>query len=232
MASIEDRVREVMEDIISKTDDCEPSSLKESIQGLVSSLEDSELSLYLMWCNARGIRVALERETPERCASVLATLCEHWEFTKIAAHAILRLEEEKRITILSHWQQAGEEQRSYQEGVRCLFAFNEDKIKEWNLEGTELEIPDEYVYLNGLPQQFPDSAKKCVFCGLAYRMGQILYRTDCDNGHTFHETCEMKDGREKGIVEGVCSTCNGGGYQSRDELASELTHRFLEEDQH
>ncbi|EKG09948.1 hypothetical protein MPH_12957 [Macrophomina phaseolina MS6] len=216
MASIEDRVREVMDKITAKTDDREPSRLKESIQGFVSSLDDSQLSLYLMWCNAR----------------VLSKLCVHWEYSKIAARALLRLEEEKRIAILGHWQQAGEDQPPYQEGIRCLSGFNEDKMKEWNPEGTELEIPDEYVYLDSLPHEFPELAKKCVFCGLAYHKGQLVYRTDCNYGHTFHETCEMKDNREKGIVEGICSNCNGGGYQSRDELASELRRGLLEEDEH
>lgn len=229
MASVEDRVREVMDQVIFKTDDREPSRPKELIQGLVLSLNDSELSLYLMWCNARGIRVVLERETPDRCASVLANLCGHLEYTKIAASALLRLEEEKRIAILDHWQHVGEDRPPYQEGLRCLSAFNEDKMKEWNPEASRFEIPDKYIYLDGLPQEFPDSAKKCIFCGEPYRKGQLLYRTDCDNGHTFHEVCEMRDDREQGIVEGVCSSCNGGGYQSRDELASELRHGVIED---
>lgn len=228
MDSIDARVERAMNQAIHRTDDSEPTALKDLVQNLAAGLDNSQLSLLVMWCNARGIRVVLERFPPERCASILAKLCEREEYRGIAARALLRLEEEKRISILNHWRQGGEEQPPYENSMLCLSSFNDEKVKIWNREGQEFELPDEYVFIDRWPEGFPHSAMKCAFCNQGYEKGQILYPTNCRNDHTYHEICEMKDERDKGIVEDYCACC-GGGYQSRDELRSEIRERLVGE---
>lgn len=233
MDSIEDMVRATTDQVILQTPDRQPSRLKTWVQDFVASLEDSELSSYLMWCNSRGIRAVLEQESSERCALALADLCGKKEYTTITTNAFLMLDDEKRIAILNNClEQAGEYRPLYKNLIDRITAFSENKIREWNpernLQDDEFAIPDQYVYIGAWPEGFSASAKKCVFCDNDYKKWQLLYGADCGK-HTFHETCEMKDDRDKGIVESVCSSCNGGGYQSRNELESEVRDRLLRE---
>lgn len=216
-------------DSVPRLGNSQQSTVKELVQSLVATLSDNDLFLYLKWCNSGGIRVALERETLDRCELALRKLCTTWEYRLIASRTLIGLDHEKRTPILNRWLEAGKSQLPYKDAAEdCLSVFNRGKIDEWNPEVTDFEIPDEYVYLGHWPEEFPSSAKKCIFCENPYEKWQMLLRTDCDNGHTFHETCEMKDDRERGIVEGIC-VCNGGGYQSRNELESEIRDRLPQE---
>lgn len=174
----------------------ESSSLVKSIQELVATHSDDDLFSFLKLCNATGIPIILEHESLERCRSALAKLCAMWSHHLIAARALVRLDERKRIEIMQHWFNAGDSQSPYTDAKLCLSRFNDDNIREWEADNL---FPEEHVFLGKFPQVFPDSARECIVCKSHYNNWQLVIRADC-NIHTFHETCETQ--------EGICSICS------------------------
>lgn len=162
-----------------------------------------------------GIVVALHILETQPGAQLLEALAQDCNYKENIAHIFLMLDDQKRVQIIRHWMALYPAQNA----LKCLLSFNDSEFAKW-AEEDEFVIPDQLFFFEELPDGFPESAKKCVFCRKRYKVGELLYGTDCNTLHSVHERCEMRADRPEGILDRVC-VCNNGGYHSREELVQE-----------